>query len=215
VARIYKIIFLLFFLFQSILYSQNQNFRANIKQNPSTSSGQAIQFEHLTVDDGLSTSFVRCMVQDSVGFIWIGTENGLNKFDGYEFTIYNHDKNNPASISDNLIQTMWVDHSGVLWIGTLNGLNKYDRNLDQFTRYQHDPENQNSISNDAIKCIYEDHTNKLWIGTARGLNLYDQQYNKFNRNALAEVADTSVIESIYEDKNNEIWISTRILQSYY
>jgi signal transduction histidine kinase/ligand-binding sensor domain-containing protein len=200
-AKVYKIIFFLFF-FLGIIFSQNQN--------ASTNSEQDIQFEHLSVDDGLSTGFIRCIVQDFNGFLWIGTENGLNKFDGYKFTVYKHDNNNPASISDNLIQTIFVDYLGDLWIGTLNGLNKYDRNLDQFIRYQHDPENLNSISNDVIQCIHEDHTNNLWIGTARGLNLYNQEYGKFISDALPEVADTADIRSIYEDKNLKLWISTYI-----
>ena len=73
-ARLYKIVFFLYLL-QGFIYPQNQH--------PSASSGQGIVFEHLTVDDGLSTGQIRSMIQDSKGFLWIGTENGLNKFDGY------------------------------------------------------------------------------------------------------------------------------------
>jgi hypothetical protein len=93
-----------------------------------------IRFEHITVEEGLSQNGAYSIIQDSKGFMWFGTQDGLNKYDGTSFTVYKHDPENSASISDNWIWTILEDRQGTLWIGTLSGgLNSYDRELDQFT----------------------------------------------------------------------------------
>ena len=85
-----------------------------------------ILFEHLTVKDGLSQGSVLCVFQDSYGFIWLGTQDGLNRFDGYEFRIYKHDPSDPKSINDNFILSITEDSNKTLWVGTLNGQESYN-----------------------------------------------------------------------------------------
>ena len=109
------------------------------------------KFEHISLEHGLSQSVIQCMCIDSKGFIWFGTQDGLNKYDGYGFTIYKHNPNDTTSISSDLIYTIHEDKEGMLWIGTYNGgLNKYDREKDQFTQYQHNPDHPNSLSDNRI-----------------------------------------------------------------
>ena len=88
---------------------------------PQFSPGQHLRFERISLEQGLSQSTVFCMLQDSQGFLWFGTEDGLNKYDGYTFTVYKHDPEDPNSLGGNWIQAMLEDDSGMLWIGTSDG----------------------------------------------------------------------------------------------
>ena len=85
-----------------------------------------IKFKHLNIDDGLSQNSITCMIRDDKGFMWLGTQDGLNKYDGYEFKIYKNDHSDTTSISDNYILCLLKDPNGFIWIGTEGGLNKYD-----------------------------------------------------------------------------------------
>jgi ligand-binding sensor domain-containing protein len=111
-ANVCKIIFLL--LFSSVLL---------------TAQNHDVKFDHLTVEEGLSISVVYCILQDSRGFMWFGTQDGLNKFDGYRFTIFRHDPDDPNSLSDNNTTSLMWDRSGFLWVGTVEvGLNWINNN---------------------------------------------------------------------------------------
>ena len=93
-----------------------------------------IKFEHLSLEQGLSQSAVICLLQDSRGFMWFGTEDGLSKYDGYDFVVYRHDPQDPQSLSDNFVESIYEDQSQVLWIGTRGGgLNQFDREKETFT----------------------------------------------------------------------------------
>jgi len=129
----------------------------------------SIKFEHLSVDDGLSNSFVWAMLQDSRGFMWFGTAHGLNRFDGYRFTFFGHQ--GPGTLSDNSVRALFEDHAGKIWVGTRDGgLNKFDPDTQAFTAYQHDPDNANSLSANYVRAIYESPTEPgiFWIGTYGG-----------------------------------------------
>src|SRR6187401_2502555 len=97
---------------------------------------QNLKFSRLTASDGLSQSWVTCITQDTLGFIWIGTEIGLNRFDGEQFVIYKNDPTDSSSICDNLIRWMRIDRKGRLWIGTATGLERYDFERDIFIHYK-------------------------------------------------------------------------------
>ena len=93
-----------------------------------------IRFRRLSIDEGLSQSAVNCILQDRHGFIWIGTEDGLNRYDGYTFTVYKHDLDDPSSLSDSWIWTLYEDREGTLWIGTrVGGLNRFHPETATFT----------------------------------------------------------------------------------
>jgi len=102
-----------------------------------------IQFEHLTVDEGLSYNTVFCFLQDSRGFLWIGTYDGLNKYDGYKFIVYKNSPEDSLSISDNMIHALCEDKNGDIWAGCGwgGGLNKFSRETEKFTRYLPNPNN--------------------------------------------------------------------------
>ena len=117
----------------------------SVKSTPSrdqrlrTRSGQRIRFDRISLEQGLSQSVVNCILQDSKGFMWFGTEDGLNRYDGYEFRVYKTDPENHNTLSDNFVQSISEDPEGKLWIGTFaGGLNRFDRETEQFTRNRHD-----------------------------------------------------------------------------
>src|ERR1051326_183794 len=87
--------------------------------------GSSATFENLTTRDGLIQNEVRCLCQDRKGFIWIGTHDGLNRYDGKKFETFTHQSADPNSISDNYITKIFEDHSGNIWVGTRSGVNIY------------------------------------------------------------------------------------------
>jgi signal transduction histidine kinase/ligand-binding sensor domain-containing protein/CheY-like chemotaxis protein len=173
-----------------------------------------ISFQHLTIGQGLSQSSVFSILQDTQGFMWFGTEDGLNKYNGYEFKVFRYDAQDPASLSDNFIRTMIEDREGALWVGTANGgLNKFDRKTERFTRYQHDPANPQSLSINNVRAIYEDRAGAIWIGTrGGGLNRFDRETSRFThyrKDATnPESLGDDAVTSIYEDRAGVLWIGT-------
>ncbi|MCK4895024.1 MAG: hypothetical protein KAT07_13700, partial [Calditrichia bacterium] len=175
---------------------------------------QDIRFEHISVENGLSNNHVLCILQDSIGILWVGTINGLNKYDGYNFTVYRHDPGDPKSLSNNYVKTIFEDKSGILWVGTYGGgLNRFNRETDQFTHYQHDSDDLNSLSNRNVRTIFEDNSGILWIGTqGGGVNKFDREIEQFTRylhdpNNPHSLSNNKV-HSIYEDQMGVLWIGT-------
>jgi len=173
-----------------------------------------IKFEHISISDGLSQSVVNCILQDWQGFMWFGTQDGLNRYDGYKFTVYKNERGNKNSLSNNYIYCIYEDRLGNIWVGTTNGgLNKYDREKDSFINYMHNSNNNSSLSHNRIRAICEDHLGNLWIGTSfGGLNKFIKDENRFIR-YKKDPDDSSGIGSnsihfIYEDKKNNLWIGT-------
>ncbi|MDM8557787.1 two-component regulator propeller domain-containing protein [Candidatus Parabeggiatoa sp. HSG14] len=174
---------------------------------------QDIKFSHLSIENGLSQSTVYATIQDKQGFLWVGTQDGLNKYDGYQFTVYRHNPQEENSLSHNEVFALYEDSSGVLWIGTGGGLNRYDRFKDKFTHYLHDPKNPDSLSDNTVWSIFEDNTGLLWIGTSGGgLNQFNRKTEKFvhyqhdpkNSYSLSHNA----VWPIYQDKTGTLWIGT-------
>jgi two-component system sensor histidine kinase ChiS len=163
-AKVCRIIFLIFFSSVSLTAQNND-----------------IRFEHLSVNDGLSNNIIWSILQDSREFMWFGTEDGLNKYDGYTFTIYRHDPDDSLSISGNYIRSMYESHYGgnhVLWIGTKSGLNRLDLETEKFTRYPIS-DDKTGLSNDYITSIYEDNSSELWIGAISGMKRLNRRTGKF------------------------------------
>jgi PAS domain S-box-containing protein len=172
------------------------------------------QFYKIRVDDGLSQSCVLAILQDREGLIWFGTQDGLNKYDGYNFTVYKYNERNSKSLSDNFILSLYEDQSGTIWVGTQSGgLNKFDRQTEQFTHYTHDPNNPTSLGNNTVWSIYEDKLGTLWVGTdGGGLNRFNRETEQFihythkpdDRGSLSN----NTVLSIYEDKFRILWVGT-------
>jgi len=121
--------------------------------SPTPASAQLsphLLFNKLSIEQGLSQNSVLSIARDRFGFMWFGTESGLNKFDGYNFTVYFPVENDPSSLSNSWINALLTDSDGQLWVGTENGLNLYVYSTDSFIRYFHDPTDPNSLSSSRI-----------------------------------------------------------------
>jgi len=173
-------------------------------------------FERISLEHGLSQNTVYCMIQDHKGFLWIGTQDGLNKYDGYDFKAYKHDPENPNSLNSSVITSIYEDHSKVLWVGTNNGgLNKFDRETETFIHYRHDPNDPKSLSGSFVSSIYEDRSGGLWIGTRDGglnkLVLSDNHPTFIHyRNESDDPNSLShnYVNAIAEDQAGSLWIAT-------
>jgi signal transduction histidine kinase/ligand-binding sensor domain-containing protein/AraC-like DNA-binding protein len=128
---------------------------------------QELKFSHISNEDGLSNSTVESILQDSRGFLWFGTRDGLNKYDGHKITVYKNLENDSNSISDNFIRCIYQDSRNNLWIGTSRGLNQFDAKHNKFIRHPISLP-QNSIQDLGITAIFEDHLKNLWVGTSGG-----------------------------------------------
>lgn len=140
------------------------------------------RFGHLTVDDGLSSNRIRCIYRDSKDYLWIGTEEGLDKYNSYEIKKYNFNENQPGSISDNNILCIYEDRGKNLWFGTVNGLNLFDPVKDNFKVFKNDPAHKTSINSNYISGITEDKDGNLWIVTGENcLNKWISKTQNFIR----------------------------------
>lgn len=173
-----------------------------------------LQFEQYSLEQGLSQNTVYCVLQGSDGFLWLGTADGLNRYDGYQFRVFRNDPNDSASLSANRIFALCEDQNKILWVGTYGGgLNKYNRETESFTCYKNYPNDPGSISDDKILSISADKLNLIWVGTdGGGLNKFIHEEEKFicYRNNPEDPTSLSddVIRSIYEDHSGSLWIGT-------
>lgn len=174
-----------------------------------------LRFEHIKTSDGLSQSSVTGIIQDRQGFMWFATRDGLNKYDGYKFTVYKNEESNATSISNNNIRKVIEDSDGNLWIATWGGgLNFFDREKEVFDSFQHSADNENSISNNYINDVCEDHNGSIWIATdAGGLNIYDRKNNTFRHFRRDKSDSTSLsddeVRVVLEDSQGRIWVGTK------
>jgi len=123
------------------------------------------KFSILKTQDGLSDNRILDIMQDNSGFIWLATENGLNRFDGYDFLVFQNNPTDSSTISSNIITCIAEDTDGNLWIGTTFGLNKYNKSEDRFTQYFYDNNDPNTIRNNHIRALLADNNGILWIET--------------------------------------------------
>ena len=132
------------------------------------------RFVHLAVADGLPSNRAYDVLQDSQGFIWIGTQSGLCRYDGQQLKTYRHDPADPETLSDSYVLSLYEDRQGHLWIGTHGGgLNRLDPARGRFVHYRHDPEDPQSLSDDRVQSMVEDRLGRLWIATDGGLDRLD------------------------------------------
>ncbi|MDO1451345.1 two-component regulator propeller domain-containing protein [Rhodocytophaga aerolata] len=172
----------------------------------------ALKFERVLPENGLSHGNVTCIMQDTQGFMWFGTDEGLNRFDGFTFETYVHNPFTKNSISDNAIRALFQDRSGAIWVATSNGLNKFNPQTNTFTLHKHNPEDVKSISDDDIFCVYEDKGGIIWVGTKLGLNKYDPFTNTFrlyqHHPLHIKAWENNSIHALYEDSTGNMWVGT-------
>ena len=165
-------------------------------------------FRSLTTDMGLSHGDVYCFCQDHEGYIWIGTTDGLNKYDGIEFTVYKYNQKDANSLSSSYISSIYEDKQNNLWIGCLNGLCKYNRDCNNFERIKYF-DNKGTKFDYHVTTILEDNYKNLWIGSYNGVFLFDRVNKKFNT-CLDAVCNLQVLiycSDICQDNNGIIWIA--------
>ena len=175
---------------------------------------QELIIQRLGMEDGLSNSYVFSILQDRRGFLWIGTESGLNLYDGQEFKYFQHDPNESGSISEDDVSYLLEDEEGVLWAGTWGGgLNRMDPKTQRFTHYRFDPQDPNSIGSDRIHFMLQGEGEALWIGTFDGgLNRMDKAAGTFTRYTVkARLAGALPDNRIWmgcHALNGRLWLAT-------
>lgn len=173
------------------------------------SPAQTVRFDALTLSDGLVSGSVSGIVQDDRGFIWLSTQAGLNRYDGYGMLTFANDPFDTNSLSNNLIQSTYLDSDGSLWLGTYGGLDHFDPQTETFTSYRHDSEAADSLSNDVVVAIARDATGALWVGTLDGLNRLDEETGTFTRYGVGEdVLPNKVVRDIHLDSRGTLWVGT-------
>ena len=180
------------------------------------------RFHHLTIRDGLSQSRIEAIHQDSQGYLWIGTTNGLNRYDGYDFTVYRSVTDDPGSLSDSYINVIYEDSEGTLWIGTFTGgLMRYEPETDSFRSYIgiFDESGWSTLSANMVLSILEDSRGNFWVGTVYGLNIMNRESGTFRRltpeNEEEPTPSDTYINELYEDSDGTLWIGTSNGLEYY
>ncbi len=177
-------------------------------------SQRDIKFNNITVEDGLSYSLVFEILKDDYGFMWFGTTDGLNKYDGHTFTIYQNIPGDTTSLSDNSVWALFEDSKGNLWVGTDGGgLSLYNRETDSFQHFKNDPNNSSSLAYNTVNDIVEDKDGTIWIGTYGGgvskmISPGIFQNYAFNENDINSIS-SNVVNDLFIDSQNRLWAGTQ------
>lgn len=189
---------------------------AAIFSAPAEAQQHRIKFDRLSIADGLSQGSGNAILQDQRGFIWIGTQDGLNRYDGHRVEVFRHDPTDADSLADNFIVDLYQDRQGRLWILFVQPgvLNRFDPRTERFQRYSHDPNDPTTLPNVPLRprSIYEDPEGRLWFATTEGIAKLDPQTGRVqriqhdpeNENSLAH---NSVFD-FHEDRAGTLWVST-------
>ncbi|KYK23504.1 hypothetical protein AYK24_07365 [Thermoplasmatales archaeon SG8-52-4] len=174
--------------------------------------GQVFTCERVTTQNGLSQNTINSIFQDSQGFLWLGTQDGLNRYNGYDFKIFRHQVEDTNSLSHGWIWDIIEDQSQNLWVATWNGLNKLSAVSNQFIRYYTDSLNTGYKGNRPTSFSI-DTEGYLWIGTwGEGLNKYDHVHDLFTNYSVNENSQNSIpsnlIRDIYHDRRGRLWVGT-------
>ncbi|WP_418603597.1 hybrid sensor histidine kinase/response regulator transcription factor [Hwangdonia sp.] len=169
-----------------------------------------MKFRNFSLQEGLSQSSVLSIIQDKKGFLWFGTRDGLNTYDGNEFKVFRHHSQDIGSVSNSFIKVLHEDAAGNLWVGTIDGLNKYNKEANTFERYIIET-GEIGIDNFEIWSIAEDKDAFLWIGTNLGLKKFDTKKGVFvklnNSNLDIELFNTPV-RALLVSSEQELWVKT-------
>jgi Signal transduction histidine kinase len=144
--------------------------------------------------------------QDSKGYLWFATKNGLNRFNGKEYVIYRREDGNEHSLSGNSIASVTEDQEGYLWVGTNNGLNRIDLNTDRIKRYN---SGVDGLTQSSITKVYSDAAGYLWVGTWGGLYRFNREEDRFERILLDNGLEDISVSALFEDSAGRYWIGTR------
>ncbi len=174
---------------------------------------EPVRFQQIRLPE-LYQNTIFCIAQDSLGFLWFGTNDGLLRYDGYQIVSYRHRSWDSNTVSDNSISQLLTDHSGMIWIATWGGgldvLNPY---TGAFTHYRHQPENPSSISDNRVQCLIEDKNKNIWAGTFNGgMSQWIRNENRFVNYKHDSINDQSVsgnrIWAVLQDTAGYLWVGT-------
>ena len=173
---------------------------------------KVVKFSSLTIENGLSQSDVKAIIKDHLGYMWFSTDDGLNRYDGYNFTVYRHKAGDPHSLPANDITHLFEDKQGHLWIGSGSGLSEYNPENNCFTTLKPVKDDETTLSSPDIDYIFQDSKNNIWVATYSGLNLLDVKTRKVKRFFYTKNRDdieSHHINSITEDNDGNLWLATR------
>lgn len=204
IDKLKKIIFII-----SMIIITNENL---VFSDSNISNNGGINFKRITIEDGLSQTTVEYIYQDSDGYMWFGTDDGLNKYDGINFEVYKYKGEDENSISGNIIVAIIEDNDGYIWVGSNNeGVNIIDRSNDKVYRLDKEGE-LNSLLTSTDITVINGYDNKIFIGTNNGINIIDKDKKeiiKYLESDSSFDSDKSKIREIYIDKDKLVWIGTR------
>lgn len=171
-----------------------------------------INFKAITAKEGLPSNTVNTIIKDKYGLLWLGTSNGLSKFDGSNFTVYRHLPDNKRSLPANEVLSLYEDNSGRIWVGTSGGgLCYYDRASDSFVAYRSKAALPN-VENITIRAFFQDHEGRLWVGTYGSLIMVDfktgQIISRTVRDRIASEPGSFAVLSFFEDSRHRMWVGT-------
>lgn len=189
IRRLSFILFLV--LFASILHAERTNYLYSFNSD---------------LNEGISQLSVMDIYQDSKGYLWFATKNGLNRFNGKEYVIYRREDGNEHSLSGNSIASITEDQEGYLWVGTNNGLNRIDLNTDRIKRYN---SGVDGLTQSSITKVYSDAAGYLWVGTWGGLYRFNREEDRFERILLDNGLEEISVSALFEDSAGRYWIGTR------
>jgi methyl-accepting chemotaxis protein/ligand-binding sensor domain-containing protein len=182
---------------------------AGVLCRPASVSAQRIQFTKLTPDDGLSAAWVASTYQDARGFMWFGTHKALDRYDGYVFTSYRHERDDSTSLADSYIEFIAEDRDTTLWVGTRLGVSRFDRAHDAFVNYHVGVSSALPAGRPVLSMLH-DRQGQMWLGTDEGLYQFDRTTGKSTRlaNSAASGLIGSEVPVLAEDRRGHIWVGT-------
>lgn len=167
---------------------------------------QDLKFKHISNEAGLSQVTVQAIYQDTQGFIWIGTQDGLNRYDSYHFKVFKNNPSNKKSISSNIINCIYEDIDGLMYIGTqTSGLSVYDKTTETFINYKPSLK-KTSISSNSVKSIIASGNSDILIGTEKGLNIFNKKTHSFENIVPIDVSTDFYITKLFKTSSNKILV---------
>jgi signal transduction histidine kinase/ligand-binding sensor domain-containing protein/HPt (histidine-containing phosphotransfer) domain-containing protein/BarA-like signal transduction histidine kinase len=181
---------------------------ANASENTNVSS---LSFSHLSTNDGLSQNLASVIFRDHLGYLWVGTSDGLNRYDGYNFKVYRNKLDDSQSISENYITDISEDTQGNLWVATRNGLNKLTRKTGNFKRFYADEKQTNTLRNSHVIRLIKDGSGGFWLGTSQGVNHFDpvsESFSLLKSNEQVNNISDSNTTALHQDSDGSLWVGT-------
>ncbi|GFZ32017.1 hypothetical protein CSC2_25430 [Clostridium zeae] len=171
------------------------------------------KFKRVETENGLSQTSAQIIIQDSKGYMWIGTSDGANRYDGHQYKTYKYELDTKNSLTSNNVDDIVEDNDGLIWLATSKGLNKLDPSTEKITRYTSDEKNVNTLSSSNVWALLKDRDGNIWAGTTAGLDIYNKATDSFYRYSNNPKDDNSLsnnfITCLFQDLDGLIWIGTK------